>query len=101
MNRDSATRQLQWLNMDHARGAGIWEWCSNDDGKDPDIVLACAGDIATLETVAAAWLLRRYLPKLKVRVVNVVDLMSLCPPDRHPHGMPNDRFMCGLTNERR
>ena len=55
--------------------------------RDPDIVLACAGDIATQETVAAAWLLRQHLPELTVRVVNVVDLMALCPPDRHPHGM--------------
>ena len=64
---------------------------------DPDIVLACAGDIATLETVAAAWLLRKYLPQLKVRVVNVVDLMSLCPPDRHPHGMSSDSFISLFT----
>jgi len=60
-------------------------------------VLACAGDIATLETVAAAWLLRRYLPQLKVRVVNAVDLMSLCLPDRHLHGMPNERFISLFT----
>jgi xylulose-5-phosphate/fructose-6-phosphate phosphoketolase len=90
--------QLQWLDKDAARehcarGAGIWDWCSNDEGKEPDVVLACAGDIATLETVAAAWLLRRHLPDLKVRVVNVVDLMCLCPPDRHPHGLSQEMFV--------
>jgi len=90
--------QLQWLDMETARahcasGAGIWQWCSNDDGNEPDVVLACAGDIVSQETVAAAWLLRRYLPELKVRVVNVVDLMCLCPPDRHPHGMSQEAFI--------
>ncbi len=89
--------QLQWLSMAEARahcarGAGIWEWCSTDGGRDPDIVLACAGDIATLETVAAAWLLRQHLPELRVRVVNVVDLMALPAPDRHPHGMDPATF---------
>ena len=88
--------QLQWLSMAEARvhcahGAGVWEWYSNQP-EDPDIVLACAGDIPTQETIAAAWLLRRYLPELKVRVVNVVDLMTLCPPDRHPHGMHHEDF---------
>ena len=90
--------QLQWLDMgaarEHcARGAGIWDWCSNDGGKEPDVVLACAGDIATQETVAAAWLLRRHLAGLKVRVVNVVDLMCLCPSDRHPHGLSQEMFV--------
>jgi xylulose-5-phosphate/fructose-6-phosphate phosphoketolase len=88
--------QLQWLSMDDARrhcarGADRWEWCSAG-AADADIVLACAGDIPTLETVAAAWLLRRYVPELKVRVVNVVDLMTLYPPDRHPHGMDQSDF---------
>ena len=90
--------QLQWLGMDAAlthcaAGAGTWQWCSNDHGNEPDVVLACAGDIATQETVAAAWLLRRHLPGLKVRVVNVVDLMCLCPPDRHPHGLSQEAFI--------
>jgi xylulose-5-phosphate/fructose-6-phosphate phosphoketolase len=94
--------QLQWLTMDAARehcarGASVWEWCSSDQTKDPDIVLACAGDIATLETVAAASILRQYLPQLKVRVVNVVDLMSITPPDRHPHGMTGDSFISLFT----
>jgi xylulose-5-phosphate/fructose-6-phosphate phosphoketolase len=75
--------QLQWLDMDQAiehcrKGAGIWEWAGTDDGdRDPDIVLACAGDVVTMETVAAAQILMKKLPQLKVRVVNVVDLMTL------------------------
>ena len=88
--------QLQWLTMEEAKrhcakGAGVWEMYSNH-GEDPDIVLACAGDIPTQETVAAAWMLRQYAPGLKVRVVNVVDLMRLCPVDRHPHGMNDVDF---------
>ncbi len=88
--------QLQWLTMDEAkehcaRGAGVWEMYSHRP-EEPDIVLACAGDIPTQETIAAAWLLRRYAPSLKVRVVNVVDLMRLCPSDRHPHGMSDAEF---------
>ena len=63
-----------------ARGASIWQWASNDDGEEPDVVLACAGDVVTMETVAAAWWLRQHVPELKVRVVNVVDLMTLFPP---------------------
>jgi xylulose-5-phosphate/fructose-6-phosphate phosphoketolase len=89
--------QLQWLTMEEAKrhcakGAGVWEMYSNH-WEDPDIVLACAGDIPTQETVAAAWMLRQYAPGLKVRVVNVVDLMRLCPPDRHPHGMSDVDFI--------
>ena len=90
--------QLQWLSMDEAvdhcaRGAGIWEWAGNDDGsRDPDIVLACAGDIVTMETVAAAQILRDRLPQLSTRVVNVVDLMGLIRPKDHPHGMSEVQF---------
>jgi xylulose-5-phosphate/fructose-6-phosphate phosphoketolase len=90
--------QLQWLSMDEAldhctRGAGIWEWAGNDDGsQEPDIVLACAGDIVTMETVAAAQILRDRLPRLRTRVVNVVDLMGLIRPKDHPHGMGEVRF---------
>jgi xylulose-5-phosphate/fructose-6-phosphate phosphoketolase len=90
--------QLQWLDMDQAidhctRGAGIWEWAGTDDGNsDPDIVLACAGDVVTMETVAAAQILLRKLPQLKVRVVNVVDLMTLPRPKDHPHGMSETMF---------
>jgi xylulose-5-phosphate/fructose-6-phosphate phosphoketolase len=85
--------QLQWLTMEQAiahctRGAGIWDWAGTDDGSaNPDIVLACAGDVVTMETVAAAQILRERLPKLRVRVVNVVDLMTLPRPKDHPHGM--------------
>src|SRR4029077_10747545 len=84
--------QLQYLDADAAnvhctRGLGIWDWASVDDGKDPDVVLACAGDIPTQETVAAAWLLRQHLPDLRVRVVNIVDLMRLFPANDPPHGM--------------
>ena len=77
--------------IDHAaRGASAWEWASNTDGGEPDVVLACAGDTPTLETVAAAWLLRRLAPELRVRVVNVLDLMTLFSPSIHPHGMPDE-----------
>ena len=85
--------QLQYLTMDEAiehcrRGAGVWDWAGNDDGsRDPDIVLACAGDVVTMETVAAARILNDRLPDMLVRVVNVVDLMSLPRPKDHPHGM--------------
>jgi xylulose-5-phosphate/fructose-6-phosphate phosphoketolase len=90
--------QLQWLDLDAARehcarGASIWSWASNDEGRAPDIVLACAGDIPTLETLAAASWLRRHAPDLCVRVVNVVDLMALFDPDEHPHGMSHDTFV--------
>jgi xylulose-5-phosphate/fructose-6-phosphate phosphoketolase len=96
---------LNYLTMDQAvahctRGLGIWEWASNDDGGEPDVVMACAGDTPTLETVAAVDLLRRYLPDLKVRVVNVVDLMKLQPPSEHPHGMPDDEFDALFTTDK-
>ncbi len=90
--------QLQWLDIatavEHcARGASIWDWAGNDDGGEPDVVLAAAGDTPTLETVAAAWWLRRHAPELKVRVVNVVDLMTLFPRESHPHGMDDTAFV--------
>jgi xylulose-5-phosphate/fructose-6-phosphate phosphoketolase len=90
--------QLQWLDMEAAiahcaRGASVWSWASNDEGAEPDVVLACAGDIPTLETVAAAWWLRKHLPELRVRLVNVVDLMALFPREAHPHGMDETRFV--------
>jgi len=71
----------------------VWEWASNDDGGEPDVVLGCAGDVPTLETVAAAWLLRKHIPELRVRVVNVVDLMTLSPPTYHPHGVDAEAFL--------
>jgi xylulose-5-phosphate/fructose-6-phosphate phosphoketolase len=88
---------LDYLSMDDAiahctRGIGIWDWASSEDGAEPDVVLACAGDIPTLETVAAAALLREHLPELAVRVVNVVDLMRLQPESEHPHGLPDPEF---------
>ncbi|MEO1055980.1 MAG: phosphoketolase family protein [Actinomycetota bacterium] len=87
---------MNWLSMDEAvlhctRGIGIWDWASNDGG-DPDVVLACAGDIPTLETIAAAQILREHIPDLKVRVVNVVDLMRLVEEDEHPHGLSTSEF---------
>jgi xylulose-5-phosphate/fructose-6-phosphate phosphoketolase len=91
--------QLQWLDRDAAiehltRGASVWEWASNvPEGEKPDVVLGCAGDIPTLETVAAAHWLRENAPELKVRVVNVVDLMTLFPREFHPHGMSETRFV--------
>ncbi|GAA2406053.1 phosphoketolase [Streptomyces coeruleofuscus] len=92
---------FDWLSMDEARvhcarGAGIWEWAGTEDGsREPDVVLACAGDVPTQETLAAAHLLRRHLPDLSVRVVNVVDLARLLPREEHPHGM-NDFEYDGL-----
>ena len=87
----------QWLTMDQAikhctAGIGIWEFASNDKGGEPDVVMACCGDVPTLETLAAVDLLRQHLPALKVRVVNVVNLMKLQPPSEHPHGMPDADF---------
>ena len=88
---------LDYLTMDEAvahctRGIGVWGWASNDQGGEPDVVLACAGDIPTLETVAAASILRRRLPDLRVRVINVVDLMRLQPDSEHPHGLSDAHF---------
>jgi xylulose-5-phosphate/fructose-6-phosphate phosphoketolase len=94
-----------WLSMDEAdlhcrRGLGIWDWASTDVGAEPDVVLACAGDVPTLETLAAARLLREQLPELKVRVVNVVDLMRLQPASEHPHGLPDPQFDTIFTRDR-
>ncbi|WP_434743403.1 phosphoketolase family protein [Micromonospora sp. SH-82] len=94
-----------WLTMDEAiqhcrRGLGIWQWAGNDTGTEPDVVLACAGDVPTLETLAAVDLLHRHLPELRVRVVNVVDLMRLQPPSEHPHGLPDDEFDTIFTTDR-
>ena len=86
-----------WLNIDAAIrhctvGLGIWEWASNDEGGEPDVVMACCGDVPTLETMAAVSLLREHVPELKIRVVNVVDLMALQPVSEHPHGIPDEDF---------
>ncbi|MDR3638571.1 MAG: phosphoketolase family protein [Isosphaeraceae bacterium] len=95
----------QWLNMDQAvkhctSGLSIWEWASNDKGNDPDVVMACCGDVPTLETLAAVDVLRRHLPELKVRVVNVVDLMKLQPAEEHPHGLPDKEFDAIFTHDK-
>jgi len=97
--------QQVWLTMDQAikhcsTGIGIWEWASNDYGAEPDVVMACAGDIPTLETLAAVDLLRQWIPDLKVRVVNIVDLMTLQPREEHPHGLSNKDFDALFTRDR-
>ena len=96
---------LDYLGIDDAiahceRGIGVWDWASSDEGVIPDVVLACAGDVPTLETLAATALLREHLPELRVRVVNVVDLMRLQPPSEHPHGLPDAEFDALFTDDR-
>jgi xylulose-5-phosphate/fructose-6-phosphate phosphoketolase len=93
-----------WLDLDAAvdhctKGLGVWAWASNDAGH-PDVVMACAGDVPTLETLAAVTLLREELPDLRIRVVNVVDLMALQPASEHPHGLPDDAFDALFTTDR-
>jgi xylulose-5-phosphate/fructose-6-phosphate phosphoketolase len=95
----------QWLDMEAAiehcsSGIGIWEWASNDKGSEPDVVMACAGDVPTQETLAAVQLLREYAPDLKVRVINVVDLMTLQPAEEHPHGLANKDFDALFTTDK-
>ena len=89
--------QPQWLNMDEAvrhctAGIGVWQWASNDHGSEPDVVMACCGDVPTLETLAAVSMLRKQLPELRIRFVNVVDLMTLQPETEHPHGLADKAF---------
>jgi xylulose-5-phosphate/fructose-6-phosphate phosphoketolase len=95
----------QWLTMDQAvkhctAGLSIWEWASNDKGGEPDVVMGCCGDVPTLETLAAVDMLRRHVPELKVRVVNVVDLMKLQPAEEHPHGLTHKEFDTIFTKEK-
>jgi xylulose-5-phosphate/fructose-6-phosphate phosphoketolase len=95
----------QWLTMDQAikhctAGVGIWEWASNDQGSEPDVVMACCGDVPTLETLAAVELLRRHVPEVKVRVINVVDLMKLQPASEHPHGLSDADFDALFTRDK-
>ncbi len=95
----------QWLDMDAAikhctAGLGIWEWASNDRGGEPDVVMACAGDTPTLETLAAVQLLRKHSPELKVRMINVVDLMTLQPQSEHPHGLSDQDFDALFTRDK-
>jgi xylulose-5-phosphate/fructose-6-phosphate phosphoketolase len=97
--------ELQWLDMDAAikhctAGLGIWGWASNDAGGDPDVVMACCGDIPTLETLAAVEILRQHFPELKIRVVNVVDLMTLQPQSEHPHGLSDKDFDVLFTRDK-
>jgi len=97
--------ELQWLDMDAAvkhcsAGLGIWDWASNDQGSQPDVVMACCGDIPTLETLAAVEILRQHFPELKVRVINVVDLMTLQPHDEHPHGLSDKDFDVLFTRDK-
>jgi xylulose-5-phosphate/fructose-6-phosphate phosphoketolase len=96
---------LQYLTMDEAvahcaAGLGAWPWASHGGGGDPDVVMACSGDVPTLETLAAVKLLREHAPELKVRTVNVVDLLSLQPPSQHPHGLPDAEFDALFTRDR-
>ncbi len=97
--------ELQWLDMDAAvkhctAGLGIWEWASNDEDGDPDVVMACAGDVPTLETLAAVQMLRTHFPELKIRVINVVDLMTLQPKSEHPHGLSDKDFDILFTKDK-
>jgi xylulose-5-phosphate/fructose-6-phosphate phosphoketolase len=97
--------QPDWLSMDDAvvhctRGVGIWEWASTDVDELPDIVMACCGDVPTLETLAAVDLIRQHLPTLRVRVINVVDLMRLQPATEHPHGLSDAEFDSLFTTDR-
>lgn len=95
----------QWLTMDEAvkhctAGLSIWEWASNDRGSTPDVVMACCGDVPTLETLAAVDLIRQHMPELKVRVVNIVNLMKLQPEREHPHGLPDKEFDAIFTTDK-
>ncbi len=95
----------QWLTMDAAvghctQGIGIWQWASNDQGSEPDVVMACCGDTPTLETMAAVSILREYLPELKVRVINIVDLMKLQPASEHPHGLSETDYDSLFTKDK-
>jgi xylulose-5-phosphate/fructose-6-phosphate phosphoketolase len=97
--------ELQWLDMDAAirhctAGLGTWPWASNDEGSEPDVVMACAGDVPTLETLAAVQMLREQFPELKVRVINVVDLMTLQPQSEHPHGLSDKDFDALFTKDK-
>jgi xylulose-5-phosphate/fructose-6-phosphate phosphoketolase len=95
----------QWLTMEEAHdhcvaGLGVWEWASNDKGFEPDIVMACAGDVPTLEALAATSILRKKLPGLKIRFVNVVNLMRMCPKEQHPHGLSHNHFDSLFTTKK-
>ncbi|MEO8624087.1 MAG: phosphoketolase, partial [bacterium] len=96
---------LQWLDIDAAAkhcevGLGVWKWASTDEGREPDVVIACCGDVPTLEAMAATALLREHLPRLRVRLVNVVDLMTLQPQSEHPHGLSDTAFDALFTTDK-
>ena len=95
----------QWLTMEEAiehcsQGIGVWKWAGNDDGKEPDVVMTCCGDVPTLETLAAVSILRKHLPDLKIRVINIVDLMKLQPDLEHPHGLSDQDFDALFTKDK-
>lgn len=95
----------QWLSIEEAKvhcnaGIGIWEWASTDGAAEPDVVMACAGDVPTLEMLAAVQILKHYIPDLKVRVVNIVDLMTLQPKEHHPHGLSDREFDALFTRDK-
>jgi xylulose-5-phosphate/fructose-6-phosphate phosphoketolase len=95
----------QWLTMDAAiehctKGIGVWQWAGSDQGMEPDVVMACCGDVPTLETLAAVSILRKHLPNLKIRVINVVDLMKLEPNTEHPHGLSDQDFDALFTKDK-
>ncbi len=97
--------QPQWLDMDAAikhctAGIGIWDWASNDQGSEPDVVMAAAGDVPTIETLAAISILREHVPDLKIRMINVVDLMRLQPAEEHPHGLSGREFDVLFTTDK-
>ncbi len=97
--------EAQWLDMDAAikhctAGLGIWQWASNDKGSDPDVIMACCGEVPTLETLAAVKILRQLFPELKIRVINIVDLMTLQPPSEHPHGLSDKDFDVLFTKDK-
>jgi len=97
--------QPQWLDMDAAikhctAGIGIWDWASNDRGSEPDLIMACAGDVPTVETLAAVMILHEHVPDLKIRVINVVDLMRLQPAEEHPHGLSHREFDVLFTTDK-
>jgi xylulose-5-phosphate/fructose-6-phosphate phosphoketolase len=97
--------EMQWLDMDAAvkhctAGLGIWQWASNDESKEPDVVMACAGDVPTLETIAAVQILREHLPQIKIRVINILDLMTLQSESEHPHGLNDNDFDTLFTKDK-
>ena len=97
--------EVQWLDMESAiehctNGIGIWDWASNDNNSEPDVVMACAGDVPTLETLAAVDLLRKHFPDLKIRVINIVDLMTIQPSSEHPHGLSDNDFDSLFTTDK-